>query len=354
MKIKISDPIGKVPERLLSWYDKHKRTLPWRPKDGSRPDPYKVWLSEIMLQQTQVVTATPYFEKFLILWPCVTKLAEADLDDIFVEWAGLGYYARARNLHKCANIVATTLDGVFPDNELELIKLPGIGTYTAAAIVAIAFDLKATPMDGNFDRVMARLHAIETPLPTAKPALKSLATKITPDVRPGDYAQAVMDLGATICTPRNPQCLSCPVNACCLSLKRGKTTLIPKKKVKQRKPARYGMAFLCINDKKEVLLRRRPNSGLFAGMMEIPGTSWTDRLPNSLQIEASQPTKDTRTHIQGTVLHVFTHFKLEIKVVRADINKSIKIDGLSWHPLESIDKAGIPSLMLKITKHGLA
>jgi A/G-specific adenine glycosylase len=183
--------------------------------------------------------------------------------------------------------------------------------------------------------------------------LKRLATKITPDGRPGDYAQAVMDLGATICTPRNPQCLSCPVNACCLSLKRGKTTLIPKKKVKQRKPVRYGMAFLCINDKKEVLLRRRPNSGLFSGMMEIPGTPWTDCLPDSLQIEASKPTIATWSDIQGTVFHFFTHFKLEIKVVRADIKKSIKSNGLSWHPLESIDKAGLPSLMLKIIKHGL-
>ena len=216
MKPEICEKILCVPHKLLNWYDQNKRLMPWRPRDGSRPDAYNVWLSEIMLQQTQVATAIPYFEKFLHRWPSIFKLAEANLDDVLIEWAGLGYYARARNLHRCAKIIVSNFNGIFPNQEEKLLELPGVGTYTAAAIMAIAFDAKATPMDGNFERVTARLNAIEKPLPAAKSLLKKYATMITPDYRPGDYAQAVMDLGATICTPKKPFCNKCPVNDSCL------------------------------------------------------------------------------------------------------------------------------------------
>jgi A/G-specific adenine glycosylase len=353
MKPEISEQILSVPHKLLNWYDKNKRLMPWRPRDGSRPDAYNVWLSEIMLQQTQVATAIPYFEKFLNRWPSIFKLAEANLDDVLIEWAGLGYYARARNLHRCAKIIVNNFNGIFPNQEEKLLELPGVGTYTAAAIMAIAFDSKATPMDGNFERVTARLNAIEKPLPAAKPLLKKYATMITPDYRPGDYAQAVMDLGATICTPKKPRCDKCPVNGSCLSLEKGKTEVIPKKTPKRKKPSRFGIAFLCINTNNEILLQRRPDKGLFAGMMEVPGTPWTENPPSQAQIQNSEPFKSDWQVVPGTIIHIFTHFKLEIKVLRVNLKYCRKADSLAWHPADSFQKAGLPSLMLKIIRHGL-
>ena len=353
MKPEISEQILCVPHKLLNWYDQNKRLMPWRPRDGSRPDAYKVWLSEIMLQQTQVATAIPYFEKFLNRWPSIFKLAEANLDDVLIEWAGLGYYARARNLHRCAKIIVSNFNGIFPDQEEKLLELPGVGTYTAAAIMAIAFDAKATPMDGNFERVTARLNAVEKPLPAAKSLLKKYATMITPDYRPGDYAQAVMDLGATICTPQKPLCNKCPVNDSCLSLKKGKTGVIPKKTPRRKKPNRFGIAFLCINTNNEILLQRRPAKGLFAGMMEVPGTPWTENPPSQTQIQNSEPFKADWQVVPGTVSHIFTHFKLEIKILRSSPKYCRKIDNLTWHPADSFENAGLPSLMLKIIRHGL-
>jgi A/G-specific adenine glycosylase len=353
MEPEISEQILCVPEKLLNWYDQNKRLMPWRPKDGSRPEPYKVWLSEIMLQQTQVATAIPYFEKFLNRWPSISKLADANLDDVLVEWAGLGYYARARNLHRCAKIITNIFNGIFPNQEQKLLELPGVGEYTAAAIMAIAFDTKATPMDGNFERVTARLNAVEKPLPGVKPLLKKYATMVTPDYRPGDYAQAVMDLGATICTPRKPQCNRCPVSGSCLSLKQGKTELIPTKTPKRKKPTRFGIAFLCINSNKEILLRRRPDKGLYAGMMEVPGTPWIQSLPSQAQILNSEPIKADWQDVPGTIVHIFTHFKLEIKVLRANPKDYNKFNHLIWQPIDSFQKAGLPSLMLKIIRHGL-
>ena len=353
MKPEISEQILCVPQKLLNWYDQNKRLMPWRPKDGSQPEPYKVWLSEIMLQQTQVATAIPYFEKFLIRWPSISELADAKLDDVLIEWAGLGYYARARNLHRCAKIITNSFHGIFPNQEKTLLKLPGVGAYTAAAIMAIAFDTKATPMDGNFERVTARLNAIENPLPAVKPLLKKYATMATPDYRPGDYAQAVMDLGATICTPKKPQCNKCPVNDLCLSLEKGKTELIPKKTPKRKKPTRFGIAFLCINSNREILLRRRPDKGLYAGMMEVPGTPWIESLPGQAQILNSEPIKADWQDVPGTIVHMFTHFKLEIKVLRANPKNYKKFNNLIWQPIDSFQKAGLPSLMLKIIRHGL-
>ena len=353
MKPEISEQILCVPHKLLNWYDQNKRLMPWRPRDGSRPDAYNVWLSEIMLQQTQVATAIPYFEKFLHRWPSIFKLAEANLDDVLIEWAGLGYYARARNLHRCAKIIVSNFNGIFPNQEEKLLELPGVGTYTAAAIMAIAFDAKATPMDGNFERVTARLNAIEKPLPAAKPLLKKYATMITPDYRSGDYAQAVMDLGATICIPKQPRCNECPVNDSCLSLKKGKTGVIPKKTPKRKKPSRFGIAFLCINTNNEILLQRRPDKGLLAGMMEVPGTPWTENPPSQAQIQNSEPFKADWQAVPGAIIHIFTHFKLEIKVLRVNPKYCSDVDSLIWHPVDSFQNAGLPSLMLKIIKHGL-
>ena len=353
MKSDTHKHIAKTPEYLLKWYDKNKRMLPWRPHDGSNPEPYKVWLSEIMLQQTQVATVIPYFLRFTSRWPTVMKLANADVNDIMTEWAGLGYYARARNLHRCAKIVAAALNSNFPDNEKELIQLPGIGAYTAAAITAIAFGKKATPMDGNFDRVTSRLNAIEVPLPASKTILKRLATMITPDIRPGDYAQAVMDLGATICTPKQPKCSSCPISFYCLSFAAGKADMIPMKNPKSPKKTRFGVAFLCINNNQEVLLQRRPNNGLLGGMMEIPGTEWRYSCLDPTQSNELHPIKAVWKKIPGKVVHTFTHFNLEIKVERADVKKHNWENDLIWHPIKTINKAGLPSLMLKIVKHGL-
>ena len=223
---------------LLDWYDRHARQLPWRapPNSGRQTPPYRVWLSEIMLQQTTVVTVGPYFEKFLSLWPTVEALAAATLDQVLHAWAGLGYYSRARNLHKCAQTLVADFDGVFPKDEETLLSLPGIGPYTAAAIASIAFDVRATVMDGNVERVVARYYAINTPLPDAKKELKLLAGAMTPNKRPGDYAQAMMDLGATICTPRNASCPQCPFAKTCMALAQGVADVLPKRKPKKQKP----------------------------------------------------------------------------------------------------------------------
>ena len=252
----------KMAETLLAWYDRHRRSLPWRAKAGQTADPYHVWLSEIMLQQTTVPAVKPYYETFLRRWPTVRDLAEADIHDVMAAWAGLGYYARARNLHKCAQLVTERHGGRFPDDLEALRELPGIGRYTAAAIAAIAFDRPATIVDGNVERVISRLHRIQTPLPKAKEEIWALAETLTPTERPGDYAQAIMDLGATLCTPQKPACSLCPWQSACAAFKAGDQETYPRKAPKAERPQRYGAAFWILNDKGEVALRRRPPSGL--------------------------------------------------------------------------------------------
>ncbi|HVO17494.1 MAG TPA: A/G-specific adenine glycosylase, partial [Alphaproteobacteria bacterium] len=247
---------------LLAWYDRHRRRLPWRAGPGERPDPYRVWLSEIMLQQTTVATVGPYFTAFLERWPDVARLAAAPLDDVLHAWQGLGYYARARNLHRCAAVVARDHGGRFPDTEDALRALPGVGAYTAAAIAAIAFDRPAVVVDGNVERVVARLHAVDAPLPAAKPELRRLAAALTPDARPGDFAQAMMDLGATLCTPRAPRCVLCPLMAGCAARTRGIAEELPRRTAKPEKPTRRGVAFFAVDADGAVLLRRRDESGL--------------------------------------------------------------------------------------------
>ncbi|WP_416366248.1 A/G-specific adenine glycosylase [Nisaea sp.] len=341
-----------LPGLLLDWYDRHRRRLPWRAEPGTQADPYHVWLSEIMLQQTTVVVVGPYFTRFLERWPSVIALADAPQEDVLAEWAGLGYYARARNLHKCAGVVRDLHGGRFPDTEDALLELPGIGTYTAAAVAAIAFGIPATPVDGNFERVMARMHAVETPLPDAKPELKRLSAALTPQQRPGDYAQAVMDLGATICTPRKPKCLTCPWSAPCEARIAGIAEELPRKKKKPQRPTRKGVAFWIVNGRGDILLRRRPQKGLLGGMVEIPSSEWREAEHPLHQSLAEAPIKAQWTELPGMVRHTFTHFHLELIVYRSRATGTRPPDSF-WHPVEKIGEAGLPSVMAKIAKHAL-
>lgn len=303
-----------ISKPLLKWYDAQARVLPWRvgPKaraGGERPDPYRVWLSEIMLQQTTVATVRPRFEEFLARWPTVEKMAAASVDDVLSEWAGLGYYARARNLHKCAVAVAAL--GRFPDTEDDLRALPGIGQYTAAAIAAIAFDAPAVVVDGNIERVAARLFAIDTPLPKAKPQLRAAIASVWPKKRGGDFAQGLMDLGAVVCTPRNPKCLLCPLANDCAARAKGIAAALPAKAKKAAKPTRRGIAYALINSKGEMLFERRPDKGLLGGTMGLPGTEWSTTAP-----DAAPPVK-AKWKRAGAVRHTFTHFHLELEVMTA-------------------------------------
>ena len=348
---------GELARSMLDWYDRHRRTLPWRALAGETADPYRVWLSEIMLQQTTVVTVGPYFQDFLRRWPTVRDLAAADLDAVLHAWAGLGYYARARNLHKCARTVAEQYDGQFPDSEEELRQLPGIGAYTAAAVAAIAFDRRATVLDGNVERVIARLFGVQEPLPGVKPKLRALADTITPDRRPGDYAQAVMDLGATVCTPRKPRCAQCPWAGPCMARAAGIAETLPRKAAKADKPTRRGMAFWLLNPEGAVLLRRRVESGLLGGMIEVPSTDWLER-PASITLHDAAPQAPLPAawrELPGLVRHTFTHFHLEIRVAAAQVGAGqdwTRANGL-WVPVDRLSDHALPTVMRKIVRHAL-
>ncbi len=336
---------------LLAWYDRHRRELPWRAKPGARTEPYRVWLSEIMLQQTTVAAVVPYYQAFLQRWPTVAALAAAPVEDVMAAWAGLGYYARARNLHACARAVAEAHGGVFPDNETGLRALPGVGVYTAAAVAAIAFDRRAVVVDGNVERVMARMFAVLQSMPAAKKRLRDLADALTPSSRPGDYAQAAMDLGATVCAPRNPRCMLCPWRAACAAFAAGEPERYPVKAGEKVKPVRHAaMAFVTRADG-AIWLRRRPASGLLGGMHEIPSGPWReggwpgdarpDDLPAGLDLVA----------LPGLVRHGFTHFDFEMKVFAA---RAAVLPGAGeWWPLERIGDAALPSLMRKVVAHAL-
>jgi len=344
---------------VLNWYDQHRRNLPWRGAPGRSVDPYRVWLSEIMLQQTTVVAVIPYFEAFLKRWSSVEKLAAADLDDVLHAWAGLGYYSRARNLHKCAKIVLAEWGGVFPDRESALLSLPGVGPYTAAAIAAIAFDKPATVVDGNVERVMARLFAIETELPQAKKEIALRAKGLSPNNRPGDYAQAVMDLGATICTPRNPDCPSCPWKRNCVGLARGIAAQLPRRAPKPAKPIRRGTVFWAKRKDGAILLARRPERGLLGGMWEFPSTPWEEGDEPAV-VSTAKPLHSLLQHapiiadwrlLEGVVRHTFTHFHLELRICVAET-------GLRPRPLrgefvaqEKISARALPTIMKKVARH---
>jgi A/G-specific adenine glycosylase len=344
---------------LLAWYDQERRDLPWRAKGRRRPDPYAVWLSEIMLQQTTVKAVIPYYERFLERWPNVAALALADLDDVLAEWAGLGYYSRARNLHKCARAVVGEYDGQFPRSAAGLGELPGIGPYTAAAIAAIAFGEATTPVDGNVERVVARLFAVRQPLPGAKSEIRRLAQTLTPARRAGDFAQAMMDLGAAVCTPRRPSCLMCPLQADCHASALGIAERLPVRPEKAERPSRYGIAFLVLREDGNILLRRRPELGLLGGMLEVPSTDW---LPDWIAADdalAAAPVRADWWPVAGSVTHTFTHFRLELMVYRAIVPIEAELtfwaspERCRWVGRRNLSSAALPSLMHKVIAHAL-
>jgi A/G-specific adenine glycosylase len=338
---------------LLAWYDRHRRTLPWRALPGKTAEPYHVWLSEIMLQQTTVATVGPYFAAFLQRWPKVQDLAAAELDQVLHAWQGLGYYARARNLHACARVVANDCGGRFPDTEAGLRALPGVGAYTAAAIAAIAFDRSATVVDGNVERVVARLFAIEAPLPAAKAELRALAATLTPQQRAGDFAQGMMDLGATVCTARNPLCERCPLADRCAGLARGIAVTLPRKSPKPIRPTRHGVAFWVVRPDGAVLLRRREAKGLLGGMMEVPSTPWRERPWDEAEAVAAAPLVADWQPLDGVVEHGFTHFALEFVVYAAAVTRANKTEGIWCHP-EDFGTQALPTAMKKVCRHALA
>ena len=344
---------------LLHWYDRERRDLPWRARAGRAVDPYAVWLSEIMLQQTTVAAVVPFYERFLARWPTVEALAAAKLDDVLAAWAGLGYYSRARNLHECARIVAERFGGRFPQTEDELRDLPGIGPYTAAAIAAIAFGARATPVDGNIERVIARLFAVKKPLPAAKEEIRRLAGTLTPAKRAGDFAQALMDLGASLCTPKRPSCLMCPLQRDCSAHAHGIEGTLPMKAVRPERPVRVGLAFLALREDAHVLLRKRPEAGLLGGMLEVPSTDWADTLPPVKEALRTAPVRAEWWAVPGTVVHTFTHFKLEMLVYRAILPADASLtfwadpQRCRWVRRRDLDRAALPSVMRKIIAHGL-
>ncbi len=336
--------------RLLAWYDRHRRAMPWRAPAGERMAPYRVWLSEIMLQQTTVATVGAYFRRFVERWPTAEALAAAPLDEVLSAWAGLGYYARARNLHACAKAVVERHSGVFPEDEAALLALPGIGPYTAAAIRAIAFDYPASAVDGNVERVIARLYAIETPLPAAKEEMRARAAALVPNKRAGDYAQAMMDLGATVCVPRNPRCIICPLMETCLARKRDIAEELPRRAPKAEKPTRRGLAFVLLRKDGAILLRKRPPKGLLGGMDEVPSSDWREGGFMLAEALCQAPVNAKWRTLQGLVRHTFTHFHLELTVARACV--STKVDG-EWCSLDRLDERALPTVMRKVIEHAV-
>lgn len=350
---------NRMAQALLAWYDRHRRSLPWRAKPGQVADPYHVWLSEIMLQQTTVKAVIPYYEKFLRRWPTVDALAVAELDDVLAAWAGLGYYSRARNLHKCAQAIVAAHGGAFPRTEKELLALPGIGPYTAAAIAAIAFGEPATPVDGNIERVVSRLFACRHALPGAKREIKRLAETLTPQRRAGDFAQAMMDLGASLCSPKKPSCLMCPLQQDCHAHALGIEEQLPVKLVKPDRPVRYGIAFLALSEDGRVLLRKRPEAGLLGGMLEVPSTDWGDDWLPVDQALIAQPVRADWWSVPGVVSHTFTHFRLELMVMRAIVAPEASLtfwaspERCRWVPRRDLGSAALPSVMRKVIAHAL-
>jgi A/G-specific adenine glycosylase len=351
--LEISPALVKAPHArvtaLLAWYDREGRELPWRMKRG-RADPYRVWLSEIMLQQTTVETVKPYFAKFLALFPDVGALAEAEDQAVLTAWAGLGYYARARNLIACARVVARDFDGVFPDTEAGLRALPGIGAYTAAAIAAIAFGERAIVIDGNIERVITRLEAIDTPLRKAKGEIRDVLEGLVPADRPGDFAQGMMDLGATICTPKSPSCLLCPLASSCVAKARGQMTDFPVKPPKKGKKALKSLAFVVLDARNRLLLATRPSRGMLAGMAEVPNSLWAEQAGG---LEA-QPFAAHWVRLNEPVIHIFTHIELRMEIVVARLaGLAPPPDGMRWVEVAKLDREPLPTLFRKVIELGL-
>jgi A/G-specific adenine glycosylase len=350
------------PALLLAWYDRHRRRLPWRPLPGELADPYRVWLSEIMLQQTGVKTVGPYFEKFVARWPDVAALGRASLDDVLRMWAGLGYYSRARNLHACAVKVLRDHGGAFPDTEEGLRSLPGIGPYTAAAIAAIAFGRRTMPVDGNIERVVSRLFAVEEALSQAKPLIRKLAATLLGEIsagdeesRAGDSAQALMDLGSSICTPKKPACVLCPLNDDCAARGRGDQEAYPRKLAKKTGALRRGAAFV-VTRGDQLLVRSRPDKGLLGGMTEVPGSDWRAAQDDRAALKQAPDLKGiARWHRKaGVVTHVFTHFPLELAVYTAKVPARTRApEGMRWVPVATLADEALPNVMRKVIAHGL-
>jgi A/G-specific adenine glycosylase len=346
---------------LLAWYDRHRRTLPWRAVLPERADPYRVWLSEIMLQQTTVKAVVPYYQRFLARWGDVAALAAAPLEEVLKTWAGLGYYARARNLHACARTVVERHGGQFPANEAALRALPGIGDYTAAAIAAIAFDATATPVDGNVERVIARLFAVAEPLPQAQEELRRHARKLTPERRTGDFAQAMMDLGATICTPKRPACFLCPWNQSCAAHARGEAETFPRRIPKREGALRRGAAFVVRRRDGFLLVRTRAPRGLLGGMTEVPTTDWLPDFDEAAALAGAPSFSSTKAarpmqwrRLPGVVRHVFTHFPLELSIYAAEAAKQTAAPpGTRWVPLDALHAEALPSVMRKVVAHAI-
>lgn len=327
-------------KKILKWYDTHQRAMPWRVVKGGKPNPYHVWLSEVMLQQTTVVTVGPYFQKFIDKWPTIHDLADADKEEVMHQWAGLGYYARARNLHKCAQVVSQELSGVFPQDQDELKQLPGIGDYSSASIRAIAFNKPANVVDGNIERVMARIFNIHKPMPDSKKHLKELAGSLAEGFkdRPGDYAQALMDIGATICTPKSPKCLLCPVVAFCQARAKGVEESLPKRNAKKPKPQKSGEVYWISNDNNEILFVRRGEKEMLGGMLGLPTSEWieTKKKPSSKAL---------------LVKHSFTHFDLSLEIKPLHEKEIIlpEKDPI-WVSHSKIEGLGLPTLFAKVVK----
>ncbi|MGY8665507.1 A/G-specific adenine glycosylase [Bradyrhizobium sp. UFLA05-109] len=358
----VQPEVSARPLVLLEWYDRHRRRLPWRAAAGETPDPYRVWLSEIMLQQTTVKAVGPYFEKFVARWPDVTALGRASQDDVLRMWAGLGYYSRARNLHACAIAVAREHAGIFPDTEEGLRALPGIGPYTAAAIAAIAFDRRAMPVDGNIERVVSRLFAVEEELPQAKPLIQQLAATLLADSRAGDEksragdsAQALMDLGSSICTPKKPACSLCPLNEGCVARAQGTQETFPRKAPKKSGALRRGAAFVVVRGD-ELLVRSRPEKGLLGGMTEVPGSDWLAGQDDKTALAQAPEIKGLMRWQRklGVVTHVFTHFPLELVVYTAEVDGRTRAPGsMRWVPIATLADEALPNVMRKVIAHGL-
>ena len=338
-----------LPETLLNWYDKHLRSFPWRAAPGHQPNPYYVWLSEIMLQQTTTMTVRDYFLKFITKWPTIQDLGKADLDDILVMWQGLGYYARARNLYKCAQVICQK-GGGFPNSYDALSELPGVGPYTAAAIAAIAFDQPVGPVDGNIIRVLSRVYAINTPMPSGKAIIQTHIDKLVPKNRPGDFAQALMDLGATVCTPKKPNCTECPWSSDCKAFLRGVAENFPVKDPKRTKPTKHAYAFVIRNQKGQIYLRKRPEKGLLANMMEVPSSDSIESETTLKEVLPSLPLSTT-SHAEEAhqVKHTFTHFHLKLKVVQAISSE----ESPNWHDQDKLSELALPTLMKKVLNVGL-
>ena len=336
--------------RTLEWWDKNRRALVWRAAPGQTPDPYRVWLAEVLLQQTTAQAAAPYYQAFVAKWPTVEQLAAAPHEAVISAFAGLGYYSRARNLHACAREIARR-GGLFPSEEAELRALPGVGAYTAAAIAAIAFGRHAAPVDGNIARILSRLLALEEPIAHARRTIAAAARALAPRERPGDFAQALMDIGATICRPRNPDCHACPLSEACAALRSGAPEAYPRRAAAKPRPRRKGAVFFAHRADGAFLARRRPPRGLLASTVELPGAPWTRDGPGEAWAE-SAPVAARWRRLPGAIEQVFTHFELTLTVYAAAIDGGAP-DGCFWLTADGLDEAGFSNVMRKAVEHAL-